>query len=164
MGKWHNSSIPCVLAGMSSVEFIWALEWGLLEASLKTKKSNLNTEKAHRNVTKNSVLLKQTDLTDEVKLLKSAAGQGVWERACNQSKPTDITLHKGSCLQLSKDPIWTTCLMSAFLKNGIIATHTATLAWLNMAAKIFLLTDMHNFGFRAMDHILLVKQNWNILG
>lgn len=55
------------------------------------------------------------------------------------------------------------CLMSASLKNGIIATHTATVAWLNRAAKIFLLTDMLNFGFRAMDHILLVKQNWNIL-
>lgn len=32
-----------------------------------------------------------------------------------------------------------------------------------MVAKIFILTDMHNFGFRAMNHILFVKQNWNIL-
>jgi len=51
------------------------------------------------------------------------------------------------------------CLKSAPLKYGVIAIHTATLAWLNMAAKIFLLTDMHSFGFAAMDRILLVKQN-----
>lgn len=49
------------------------------------------------------------------------------------------------------------CLMSASLKKGITAIHTATLAWLNRAAKIVLLNDMQNFGFSAVDHILLVK-------
>lgn len=58
---------------------------------------------------------------------------------------------------VSKDPIWTMCLMSASLKKGITAIHTATLAWLNRAAKIVLLNDMQNFGFSAVDHILLVK-------
>lgn len=53
--------------------------------------------------------------------------------------------------------------MSASLKKGITAIHTATLAWLNRAAKTVLLTDMQNFGFSAMDYILLVKENWSIL-
>lgn len=53
--------------------------------------------------------------------------------------------------------------MLAALKNDIIATHTATLTQLNMAAKIFMLTDMDNFGFRAIDQILFVKQSQNIL-
>lgn len=64
---------------------------------------------------------------------------------------------------VSKDPIWTMCLMSASPKKGVTAIHTATLAWLNRAAKTVLLTDMQNFGFSAMDHILLVKENWSIL-
>lgn len=49
--------------------------------------------------------------------------------------------------------------MLASLKNDIIATHTATLTRLNMAAKTFMLTDMDNFGFRAIDQILFVKQS-----
>lgn len=63
---------------------------------------------------------------------------------------------------VSKDPIWTTCLMSASPKKGVTAIHTATLAWLNRAAKTVLLTDMRN-DFSAMDQILLVKENWSIL-
>lgn len=42
------------------------------------------------------------------------------------------------------------CLMSAPLKKGITAIHTATWAWLNRAAKTVLLNDMQNFGFSAM--------------
>lgn len=49
--------------------------------------------------------------------------------------------------------------MSASLKNDIFPTHKATLTRLNMAAKIFMLTDTDNFGFRAVDQILFVKHS-----
>lgn len=60
-------------------------------------------------------------------------------------------------MSIHKEPGY--CLMLASLKNDVIATHTATLTQLNMAAKIFMLTDMDNFGFRAIDQILFVKQS-----
>lgn len=89
--KLHNSSILRVAVEKSSIEFIWIPECSSLSHPWRLK-SNLSTEKAHENTTKNSI---DRSSAEEKQMSKTSkvgcqTGESGKEAAANQSQWTLI--------------------------------------------------------------------------